>query len=208
MVLGTALMPVGANSRTVAAAVDSRVAEIVPTLPADVTMKTVLDRTALVDATIYTVATNLIEGALLVVVVLLVLLGSFLRALIAALAIPLSMLLTAIGMEQTRISANLMSLGAIDFGLIVDGAVIVVENCLRLLGERRRELGRSLTTSERLDTVWWRAGRCAPPRRSARPSSCSSTCRSSSYLVFEDTFLVDGATVRFRRPRARPSCSR
>ncbi len=154
VVLGTALMLVGANSRTVAAAVDARLAEVQASLPPDVRARTVLDRSELVDATIATVATNLAEGALLVVVVLFLLLGNFRAALITALAIPLSMLLTAIGMVQTKISGNLMSLGAIDFGLIVDGAVIIVENCLRHLGAAQRRLGRTLTTAERLDVVF------------------------------------------------------
>ena len=154
VVLGTALMLVGANSRTVAAAVAARLADVQDSLPPDIRARTVLDRSALVNATIETVATNLAEGALLVVVVLFLMLGNFRAALITALAIPLSMLLTAIGMVQTRTSGNLMSLGAIDFGLIVDGAVIIVENCLRHLAERQRRLGRVLTTDERLGTVF------------------------------------------------------
>jgi len=153
VVIGTALMLVGANSRTVSQAVGERLARVNETLPPDVRARTVLDRTTLVDATIRTVMRNLIEGACLVVVLLFVLLGNFRAALVTALAIPLSMLLTAIGMVQTRTSGNLMSLGAIDFGLIVDGAVIVVENCLRMLGERRRKVGRPLTLSERLTVV-------------------------------------------------------
>jgi cobalt-zinc-cadmium resistance protein CzcA len=147
-------MLVGANSRTVSAAVGARLAELQPSLPSDVRARPVLDRSALVDATIHTVATNLAEGALLVVVVLFLMLGNFRAALITALAIPLSMLLTAIGMVQTRTSGNLMSLGAIDFGLIVDGAVIIVENCLRHLGEAQRRLGRVLDTRERLAAVF------------------------------------------------------
>ena len=102
-----------------------------------------LNRTQLVDATVRTVAKNLAEGALLVIVVLFLLLGNFRAALITALVIPLAMLMTATGMVQGRISANLMSLGALDFGLIVDGAVIIAENCLRHLAERQHELGRS-----------------------------------------------------------------
>jgi cobalt-zinc-cadmium resistance protein CzcA len=154
VVVGTALMLIGANSRTVAAAVHARMAEIARTLPPGIRAKTVLDRTALVDATIRTVARNLAEGATLVIVVLFLLLGHFRAALITALAIPLSMLLAAIGMVQTRTSGNLMSLGAIDFGLIVDGSVIVVENCLRLLAEKQRAAGRPLTLQERLGTVF------------------------------------------------------
>ena len=153
VVIGTALMLIGENSRAVANAVDRKMRAIRKTLPPGIEAKTVLDRTALVDATIRTVATNLAEGAVLVIVVLFVLLGHVRAALITALAIPLSMLLTAIGMVQTRTSGNLMSLGAIDFGLIVDGAVIIVENCLRSIAEKQRELGRPLRLEERLATV-------------------------------------------------------
>jgi len=153
VVVGTALMLVGANSRTVARAVSERLAEVNATLPADIRARTVLDRSALVDATIRTVATNLSEGAILVIAVLFAMLGNLRAALITALAIPLSMLLTAIGMVATRTSGNLMSLGAIDFGLIVDGAVIIVENCLRMLAERQAALGRPLTRAERLAVI-------------------------------------------------------
>jgi heavy metal efflux system protein len=153
VVIGTALMLVGGNSRTIAAAVDKTLKEIRGTLPAGIEARTVLSRTELVDATIATVATNLGEGALLVILVLFALLGNFRAALIAALVIPLAILLTAAGMLQGRISANLMSLGALDFGLIVDGAVIITENALRHLAERQAATGRSLTTSERLATV-------------------------------------------------------
>ncbi|WP_076858156.1 efflux RND transporter permease subunit [Bradyrhizobium mercantei] len=153
VVVGTALMLIGANSRTVSAAVDAKLRAITPSLPAGVEVKTVLDRTQLVDATIGTVARNLSEGALLVIAVLFVLLGNFRAALITALVIPIAMLMTAIGMWQGRISANLMSLGALDFGLIVDGAVIITENSLRHLAERQHALGRVLTRDERLATV-------------------------------------------------------
>ncbi len=154
VVVGTAFMLLGANSRTVAAAVDGKMAAINITLPPDIRAKTVLNRMHLVDATIRTVQWNLVEGALLVIVVLFLMLGNLRAACITALAIPLSMLLTAIGMVQTRTSGNLMSLGAIDFGLIVDGAVIIVENCLRRLAQRQNELRRALTTAERLDVVF------------------------------------------------------
>ena len=140
VVVGTALMLIGGNSRTVAAAVDARMTEINCTLPASIEAKTVLNRTQLVDATVSTVGKNLIEGALLVIAVLFVLLGNFRAALITALVIPLAMLLTMTGMVQGRISANLMSLGALDFGLIVDGAVIIAENTLRRLSERQTPL--------------------------------------------------------------------
>ena len=153
IVVGTALMLIGANSRTVSSAVDAKLRAIAPTLPPGVEVTTVLDRTQLVDATTGTVAKNLTEGALLVIAVLFLLLGNLRTALITALVIPLSMLMTAIGMWQGRISANLMSLGALDFGLIVDGAVIITENSLRHLAEKQRELGRLLTREERLATV-------------------------------------------------------
>ena len=154
VVLGTAVMLIGANSRTVARDVDREMGKINKSLPPDIHAKTVLNRTKLVDATIKTVQKNLTEGAILVVIVLFVLLGNLRAAVITALAIPLSMLITATGMVQAKISGNLMSLGAIDFGLIVDGAVIIVENCLRMLAERQHELGRTLTRPERLETVF------------------------------------------------------
>lgn len=153
VVVGTALMLIGANSRTVAAAIDARMNEIRRSLPPDVEARTVLNRTLLVDATISTVAKNLSEGALLVVLVLFLLLGNIRAALITAAVIPVTMLLTVTAMVQGRISANLMSLGALDFGLIVDGAVIIAENSLRHLAERRHQFGRSLTRGERLSTV-------------------------------------------------------
>ncbi|WP_424627900.1 efflux RND transporter permease subunit [Bradyrhizobium sp. SYSU BS000235] len=153
VVIGTALMLIGSNSRTVAAAVDARMQDIRRALPADIVVKTVLDRTQLVDATIHTVAKNLGEGALLVIAVLFLMLGNIRAAFITALVIPVAMLMTAAGMVQSRISANLMSLGALDFGLIVDGAVIITENALRHLAERQIALGRSLSLAERLTTV-------------------------------------------------------
>jgi cobalt-zinc-cadmium resistance protein CzcA len=152
-VVGTALMLIGGNSRSIAAAVDRKLNEIRGTLPAGIEARTVLSRTELVDATIHTVAANLGEGALLVILVLFALLGHFRAALITAMVIPLAILLTATGMLQGKISANLMSLGALDFGLIVDGAVIIAENALRHLAERQAATGRSLTVAERLATV-------------------------------------------------------
>ena len=122
VVLGTALMLVGGNSRTVAAAADAKIKEINRTLPPSIRAQTVLNRTELVEATIRTVATNLAEGALLVILVLFLLLGNFRAALITALVIPVTMLITATGMLEAKLSANLMSLGALDFGLIVDTA--------------------------------------------------------------------------------------
>src|SRR5215212_8323123 len=153
VVLGTALMLIGGNSRAVAAAADHKIKEISRTLPPGIQARTVLNRTQLVDATIATVVTNLAEGALLVITVLFLMLGNFRAALITACVIPLTMLLTATGMLQGKLSANLMSLGALDFGLIVDGAVIIAENSLRHLAERQRELGQTLSVQERLETV-------------------------------------------------------
>src|SRR5262249_39000701 len=152
-VLGTALMLVGGNSRTVAAAADARIREINKSLPPGIQARTLLNRTQLVDATIATVATNLAEGALLVIAVLFLLLGNLRAALITAMVIPITMLVTAAGMLQAKISANLMSLGALDFGLIVDGAVIITENSLRRLAERRHAAGRPPAHDERLRIV-------------------------------------------------------
>lgn len=154
IVIGTAIMRIGENSRTVAAAVDAKLEQIRKTLPPGIRAKTVLDRTKLVDATIRTVEWNLVEGAILVIAVLFLLLGNFRAALICALAIPLSMLIATICMVKYEVSGNLMSLGAIDFGLIVDGAVIIVENCIRRLGEAQKAKGRLLTLQERLDVVF------------------------------------------------------
>ncbi|MGC1860964.1 MAG: CusA/CzcA family heavy metal efflux RND transporter [Methylocystis sp.] len=153
IVIGTALMLIGANSRTVSAAVDARMRGISKSLPPGIEVQTILNRTVLVDATIKTVAKNLSEGAALVIVVLFALLGNFRAALITALVIPITVLLLAVGMVETHISANLMSLGALDFGLIADGAVIIVENSLRHLSERRQELSRALSPGERLSAI-------------------------------------------------------
>ncbi len=153
VVVGTALMLIGENSRTVSQAVDVKITEINKSLPVGIHAKTVLNRTKLVDRTIGTVQTNLIEGALLVIVILFLLLGNFRAALITALVIPLSMLMTSMGMIRTGISGNLMSLGALDFGLIVDGAVIITENCLSRLAHRQHHEGRILTLQERLHEV-------------------------------------------------------
>ena len=152
-VVGSALMLVGANSRTVAHAVGEEIKVVAATLPAGITVVPTLDRSQLVVATITTVAKNLAEGALLVIVILFALLGNWRAALIAALVIPLSLLMSAIGMNSLGISGNLMSLGALDFGLIIDGAVIIVENTLRRLGERQHKEGRLLALKERLEEV-------------------------------------------------------
>ena len=150
-VIGTAMMLTGANSRAVAKATAEQLTEV--RLPQGVTVRSVLDRSGLVNATIDTVAHNLFYGAALVIAVLFSLLGNLRAAFLTALTIPLSMLLAAAGMHRAGISGNLMSLGAIDFGIIIDGSVIIVENCLRRLAGRQRELGRLLTLGERLDVV-------------------------------------------------------
>ena len=152
-VIGSALMLGGANSRTVAGAVGAKLTEIGKTMPAGVVIVPALDRSQLVLATIETVATNLIEGALLVIAVLFLLLGNWRAAVIAALVIPLSLLMSAIGMNAMGVSGNLMSLGALDFGLIIDGAVIIVENSLRRLAARQHRENRALNLQERLDEV-------------------------------------------------------
>ncbi len=154
VVVGTVLMLLGGNSRTVANDVSDKVHGIQASLPPDVRLRPVLVRTDLVDKTIGTVGHSLSIGAILVIVVLFLLLGNIRAAIITALAIPLAMLITALGMTRLGISGNLMSLGAIDFGLIVDGAVIVVENCLRMIGERQHQLGRKLELRERLHEVF------------------------------------------------------
>ena len=151
-VLGTAVMLVGDNSRAVAKAVAEQLIKVNDSLPEGVKAVPAYDRTVLVDKAIATVQKNLTEGALLVVVILFLLLGNLRAALLTALVIPLAMLMTITGMVESRVSANLMSLGALDFGLIVDGAVIIVENCLRRLSEQS-ETGRTETLKERLETV-------------------------------------------------------
>lgn len=149
VVLGTAMMLMGENSRNVAARVGERIKEIQQSLPKGITLRPVYDRTSLVDRTIQTVQKNLIEGALLVIVILFLFLGNMRAALITAMVIPASMLMTITGMVKNEVSGNLMSLGALDFGLIVDGAVIIVENCIRHFSMKQKQLGRILTSDER-----------------------------------------------------------
>ncbi|CAD1796396.1 CusA/CzcA family heavy metal efflux RND transporter [Xanthomonas arboricola pv. juglandis] len=151
VVLGTAVMLIGANSRDVAQAAAAKLKDAEKSLPDGVKATPVYDRTALVDRTIGTVTKNLTEGAVLVIVILFLLLGNFRAALITALVIPLAMLFTLTGMARGGISANLMSLGALDFGLIVDGAVIIIENCLSRFGERQHQLGRQMDLAERFE---------------------------------------------------------
>ena len=163
VVLGTAFMLLGENSRTVSQRVARRLAEVNRGLPPGVVARPVYDRTRLVNATLETVRTNLLEGAVLVIAVLLLLLGNFTGALIVALIIPLSMLFAVTGMVTGKISANLLSLGAIDFGIIVDGAVVMVEHMLRGFAARQRELGRILNLPERLQVTWESASAVARP---------------------------------------------
>ena len=152
VVMSTVFMLIGENSRTVAQAVSAKLETIQSSLPPGVTATAVYDRTSLVDKTLNTVSKNLIEGALLVVVVLFLFLGNVRAALLTAAVIPVAMLMTITGMVESGVSANLMSLGALDFGLIVDGAVIIVENCLRRLGQASRD--GALSTAERLKIVF------------------------------------------------------
>lgn len=153
VVLGTVMMLIGENSRVVAENAGRRLEQVQKSLPDGVRVNAIYDRTNLVDKTITTVQKNLAEGALLVIAVLFLLLGNMRAALITAAVIPLAMLATMTGMVQAGVSGNLMSLGALDFGLIVDGAVIIVENCLRRLGEAQRQSGAALSRSERLDVL-------------------------------------------------------
>jgi cobalt-zinc-cadmium resistance protein CzcA len=150
VVIGTTLMLIGENSRTVAKAVGQKLTQVEKSLPPGVTVTPTLDRSKLVNATVATVQRNLLEGAILVAAALFLLLGNVRAALIAVLVIPFSFLMTAIGMNGFKVSGNLMSLGALDFGLIVDGTVIIIENCLRRLAERQHREGRLLSLDERL----------------------------------------------------------
>ena len=154
VVLGTVFMLIGENSRTVAQAVAKKMEEINGNLPDGVHAITVYDRTVLVDKAIATVKKNLFEGAVLVIVVLFLFLGNIRAALLTAMVIPLSMLFTFTGMVSQKVSANLMSLGALDFGIIVDGAVVIVENCVRRLSHAQERLGRPLTRTERFHEVF------------------------------------------------------
>jgi len=151
IVLGTAMMLMGENSRDVSYRVGEKLKEVAASLPEGVIVKPIYDRTTLVEKTIKTVEKNLAEGALLVIVILFLLLGNFRAALITALVIPIAMLMTITGMVENKVSGNLMSLGALDFGLIVDGAVIIIENCLRRFGMEQHKLGRLLTKEERFN---------------------------------------------------------
>ncbi|WP_180093913.1 MULTISPECIES: efflux RND transporter permease subunit [unclassified Acinetobacter] len=162
-VLGIAMMAMGQNSRTVSKAVDSKIKDIQASLPKGVKIETVYDRTTLVEKAIKTVQKNLVEGAILVIIILFIFLGNIRAALITACVIPLSMLFTLTGMAQKNISANLMSLGALDFGIIVDGAVVIVENCIRRLAHAQQILKRPLTQNERFKEVFLAARQARRP---------------------------------------------
>ena len=163
VVLGTVFMLIGENSRTVSQAVAKRLEEINRTLPEGVMAQAVYDRTILVDKAIDTVKKNLVEGALLVIAILFLFLGNIRAAIITALVIPLAMLFTFTGMVTNKVSANLMSLGALDFGIIIDGAVVIVENCVRRLAHAQAAAGRALTRNERFHEVF------AAAREARRP---------------------------------------
>ncbi|EJM95763.1 CusA/CzcA family heavy metal efflux RND transporter [Herbaspirillum sp. YR522] len=163
VVLGTVFMLIGENSRKVSQAVDRKMVEINRSLPDGVEAVTVYDRTILVDKAIATVKKNLVEGALLVIAVLFVFLGNIRAAIITAAVIPLAMLFTFTGMVSNKVSANLLSLGALDFGIIIDGAVVIVENCVRRLAHAQQGHGRTLTRDERFDEVF------AAAREARRP---------------------------------------
>ena len=154
VVLGTVFMLIGQNSRAVSQAVDKKMVEINHSLPKGVHAVTVYDRTVLVDKAINTVKKNLLEGAVLVIAILFLFLGNIRAAIITAMVIPLAMLFTFTGMVQYHVSANLMSLGALDFGIIIDGAVVIVENCVRRLAHAQQKLGRPLTLQERFHEVF------------------------------------------------------
>ncbi|MBL8552887.1 MAG: CusA/CzcA family heavy metal efflux RND transporter [Phenylobacterium sp.] len=193
VVIGTALMLAGENSRTVARAVSERLTQIAPSLPPGIAVKTVLNRTDLVDRTIHTVQRNLAEGALLVIAVLFFLLGNVRAAVITALVIPLAFLIGVIGMNRFGVSGNLMSLGALDFGILVDGAVVVVENTLTRMGGRRESLGRDLTPTERLEEA------VAAARQMVRPAAFG---QAIILLVYAPLLALEGIEGKMFQPMA------
>jgi cobalt-zinc-cadmium resistance protein CzcA len=193
VVIGTALMLAGENSRIVAQSVAERLDEVEKSLPPGVKLTTLYDRSALVDATIWTVEKNLAEGALLVIVALFLLLGNIRAAIIAALVIPLSFLMMAIGMNRYGVSGNLMSLGALDFGLIVDGSIIIIENCLRRLSERQHHEGRLLNLSERLHEVF------EASKEMVRPTIFG---QAIIFLVFAPLLMFSGVEGKMFTPMA------
>lgn len=193
VVLGTVFMLIGQNSRTVSQAVDRKMVEINRSLPAGVQAITVYDRTVLVDKAISTVKKNLLEGAVLVIAVLFIFLGNFRAAIITAMVIPLSMLFTFTGMVNYHVSANLMSLGALDFGIIVDGAVVIVENCVRRLAHAQMQHGRALTRKERFHEVF------AAAKEARRPLIFGQLIIMAVYLPI---FALTGVEGRMFHPMA------
>ena len=189
----TVMMLKGANGRTVADAVNARVKEIKAQLPADVTLTTVYNRSELVGESVHTVEKSLLEGGILVIVILLLLLGNMRGALIVALAIPLSMLFAIIGMNRFGISGNLMSLGAIDFGLIVDGAVVMIENAVRRLADAREHKGATLDRHEVRHTVWESC------REVAKPTAFAVTIITVVYLPI---LALEGTEGKMFKPMA------
>ncbi|MBX3068730.1 MAG: efflux RND transporter permease subunit, partial [Cryobacterium sp.] len=189
----TVLMLKGQNGKTVSQAVDARVKEIRSQLPLDVTLTTVYNRSDLVGESVHTVEKSLLEGGILVIAVLLLLLGNFRGALIVALAIPLSMLFAIIGMNRFGISGNLMSLGAIDFGLIVDGAVVMIENAVRRLAEAREHKGSTLDRHEVRHTVWESC------REVAKPTAFAVTIITVVYLPI---LALEGTEGKMFKPMA------
>lgn len=192
-VLGTALMIAGGNSRTVAQAAAKQLLDVASTLPPDIHTQVVLDRSQLVNATIGTVAKNLTEGALLVIAVLFLLLGNVRAAIITALVIPLSFLFAVIGMNRFGISGNLMSLGALDFGILVDGAVIVIEATLVLVAQRQQALGRVLDAAERVNAAKDAA------KRMVRPAAFG---QAIILLVFAPILTLQGVEGKTFQPMA------
>ncbi|MCB1664680.1 MAG: CusA/CzcA family heavy metal efflux RND transporter [Pseudomonadales bacterium] len=190
-VLSTVFMLIGENSREVAAATAAKLQEIAPTLPEGITLTPVYDRTTLVDKTLQTVEKNLLEGALLVIAVLFLLLGNLRAALLTAMIIPIAMLMTITGMVQSRVSANLMSLGALDFGLIIDGSVIIVENCLRRLSTASAH--GSLSQEERLQVV------ASATREVIRPALFGVFIITAVYLPL---FALEGVEGKMFHPMA------
>jgi cobalt-zinc-cadmium resistance protein CzcA len=191
--LGIVMMLKGANGREVAKAVDDRIQEIKAQLPGDVTLTTTYDRSHLVDDVLHTVAKSLLEGAALVIIVLVLLLGNVRGAIVVALAIPLAMLCAVIGMNRFGISGNLMSLGAIDFGLIVDGAVVMIENAVRRLAEAREHKGITLTRKEVRHSVWESA------REVAKPTAFAVTIITVVYLPI---LALEGTEGKMFKPMA------
>ena len=193
VVLGTVFMLIGENSRAVSQAVAAKLEAINKSLPAGVQAVTVYDRTNLIDKAIATVKKNLLEGAALVIVILFLFLGNIRAALITAMIIPLSMLFTFTGMVSYKVSANLMSLGALDFGIIVDGAVVIVENCVRRLSHAQAHHGRPLTRGERFHEVF------AAAREARRPLLFGQLIIMVVYLPI---FALSGVEGRMFHPMA------